>query len=49
MRQYVEMADQLDSSEWWEEEGSEEEGSEEEGECFMEDEDLMGLHASDEL
>ena len=44
VRQYVEMADQLDSSELWEEEGSEEEG-----ECFMEDEDLMGLHASDEL
>ena len=43
VRQYVEMADQLDSSEWWGE------GSEEEGECFTEDEDLVGLHASDEL
>ena len=43
VRQYVEMADQLGSSEWWDEEGSEE------GECFMEDEDLMGHHASDEL
>lgn len=43
VRHYVEMADQLGSSEWWGEEGSEE------GECFMEDEDITGLHASDEL
>ena len=43
MRHYMEMADQLGSPEWWGEEGEDEEG------CFVEDEDLMGLHTKDEL